>query len=219
MSSMKNLQFFIMMAAMLWGSALLAQTGNVGIGTTTPNPNTALDIKSLDKGLIIPQLPLTATTNKAPITGLQDVAADKGLLVYNTATANDVTPGFYYWDGVKWVRIATTSSEGTSTLVTAGANITVTGNGSTASPYIVSAVIPAATTTSLGTVQLAGDLSGTATAPVVADGAITAAKINQMSATTGQALVWNGTTWTPSTVAANNIYTSNGTITNQKRTV
>jgi hypothetical protein len=31
------------------------------------------------------------------------------LLVYNTATAgaapNNVTPGYYYWDGVKWLRL------------------------------------------------------------------------------------------------------------------
>ena len=32
------------------------------------------------------------------------------MLVYNTATVGDVTPGFYYWDGTQWVRLATGST-------------------------------------------------------------------------------------------------------------
>jgi len=54
----------------------------------------------------------------------------------------------YWWDGSQWV-----SSRG-------GA-----------------AATPPATTTALGTVQLAGDLAGTATAPVVANGAVTDSKV------------------------------------------
>jgi len=28
-------------------------------------------------------------------------------LVYNTASVNDVTPGFYYWDGSQWIKLTT----------------------------------------------------------------------------------------------------------------
>jgi len=47
------------------------------------------------------------------------------------------------------------------------------------------------TTLGFGTVATAG----------IADGAVTAAKLNQMSATSGQILAWNGTNWAPATDA------------------
>ncbi len=59
---------------------------NVGIGTTTPDPSSILEISSSDKGLLIPR---TDTLNIAnPATGL---------LIY---TESDST--FYYFDGIVW---------------------------------------------------------------------------------------------------------------------
>jgi hypothetical protein len=79
----------------------------VGIGTTNPDPGSVLDIKSTDKGILIPRVALTATNSQLPITP----AAVEGMMVYNTATAgtspNIVTPGFYFWDGTLWMRVAT----------------------------------------------------------------------------------------------------------------
>ncbi|RED22490.1 hypothetical protein BD847_3119 [Flavobacterium cutihirudinis] len=74
-----------------------AQTG---IGTVNPDNSAQLDITSNRRGLLIPRIALVKTTEQTPIT-----APAASLLVYNTANSNDVTPGFYYWDG-KWVRIA-----------------------------------------------------------------------------------------------------------------
>lgn len=95
----------------------------VGIGTTNPDPGSALDINSTDKGILIPRVALTATNSQLPITP----AAIEGMMVYNTATAgtspNIVTPGFYFWDGTMWVKVAT---GGTVTK-----DWTVTGNGDT----------------------------------------------------------------------------------------
>jgi hypothetical protein len=68
-----------------------------------------LDIKSADKGLLIPRVALTNTNSASPIT-----SPATSLLVYNTATTGDVTPGYYYWDGSKWVRFATIKGSGTA---------------------------------------------------------------------------------------------------------
>ena len=79
----------------------LAQN-NVGINddNSAPNASAMLDVFSANKGLLIPRIALTSTTAAAPVT-----SPETSLLIYNTATAGDVTPGYYYWSGSKWVRL------------------------------------------------------------------------------------------------------------------
>lgn len=79
----------------------------VGIGTTAPNADAQLDISSTNRGLLLPRVALTNTTNPAPLSA--DVA---GMVVYNTATTGDVTPGFYYNDGAIWVRLGSGGATG-----------------------------------------------------------------------------------------------------------
>lgn len=67
----------------------------VGIGTTAPDASSMLDIKSANAGLLIPRVSLTSTTD---ITTILNPATS--LLVYNTSSVSDVTPGFYYWESV-----------------------------------------------------------------------------------------------------------------------
>lgn len=73
---------------------------NVGINSTgnPPNPSAGLDIDFPDRGLLIPRVSLTNSSSFAPLS-----AHVAGMVVYNTATAGDVTPGFYYNDGLKWI--------------------------------------------------------------------------------------------------------------------
>ncbi|MEO0043078.1 MAG: hypothetical protein RL329_2526 [Bacteroidota bacterium] len=73
----------------------------LGNNPTTINADALLEIESTNKGLLLPRVALTNTTAFAPLT-----AHVAGMSVYNTATAGDVTPGNYYNDGSKWVRIA-----------------------------------------------------------------------------------------------------------------
>ncbi|MDY0088875.1 MAG: hypothetical protein RBR78_00760 [Flavobacteriaceae bacterium] len=79
----------------------------VGIGTTSPQA--ALDISSSDSGMLVPRVSLTSVLVAAPVQNPQGGALVVGTLVYNSATAgtvpNDVTPGYYYWNGTQWVRM------------------------------------------------------------------------------------------------------------------
>jgi hypothetical protein len=86
----------------LFSLSLTAQ--NVGINPTgvAPDASAMLDVSSTNKGVLIPRVALTLSTSSAPIT-----APATSLLVYNTATINDVSPGYYYWNGSSWMRFFT----------------------------------------------------------------------------------------------------------------
>ena len=73
---------------------------NVGINATGAQPNAAagLDVDFSNKGLLIPRVALISTSSFAPLS-----AHVAGMVIYNTATANDVLPGFYYDNGTKWI--------------------------------------------------------------------------------------------------------------------
>ena len=75
--------------------------GNVGIGNNNPDPSAILDLSNNNNvGLVVPKVALTQTTTAAPV-----VAPVTDLMVYNTATQNDVKPGYYFWDGTEWMRL------------------------------------------------------------------------------------------------------------------
>lgn len=89
-------------------------TAQVTIGSSqVPDQDALLDIKekednSSTKGLLLPRVELTSTTQSTPLS--RHVA---GMTVYNTSTVNDVTSGYYYNNGSKWVKLGT---EGTSVI-------------------------------------------------------------------------------------------------------
>ncbi|MFY0483962.1 beta strand repeat-containing protein, partial [Flavobacterium sp. PLA-1-15] len=79
--------------------------GQVGIGTTMPNPSSQLEVVASDRGVLIPRLPLTSTTDATTITN----GNVNSLLVFNTATVADIRPGYYYWLDNRWNRIVVSS--------------------------------------------------------------------------------------------------------------
>jgi len=100
---------FLLLVSLILSMQVIAQTG---IGTPTPNASAKLDVFSDTKGFLPPRVTLTSTNSFSPITGLSDASSlltAAGLLIYNTATAgtapNNVTPGFYYWNGTSWIRL------------------------------------------------------------------------------------------------------------------
>ncbi len=109
---MKRIYFLLGMV--LLGGTTYAQ---VGIGTPIPDPSTQLDVVASDKGIMIPRVALTSTTDVTTIANMASGSDKTSLLVFNTATAADVTPGYYYWDGTKWLRLLT-SDNNTETLTT-----------------------------------------------------------------------------------------------------
>jgi hypothetical protein len=87
-------QIFTFLAAVLLTATTYAQ---VGVGTTTPDASSVLDITSTTKGLLIPRmLAGDRTAIDTPATGL---------MVYQT----DGTAGFYYYNGSSWSEVAATS--------------------------------------------------------------------------------------------------------------
>jgi hypothetical protein len=92
--------FLTIIISLLGNSNCNAQ---VGIGTVLPEG--ALDVSSTNEGLLIPRVALSAT-NVATV--LSPTVSE---LVYNTFTSalgpNQVSPGFYYWNGTIWVPITT----------------------------------------------------------------------------------------------------------------
>lgn len=79
---------------------------NVGINddNSSPKASAMLDVYSTSKGMLIPRMALTSTSSASPVT-----TPETSLLVYNTVTISDVTPGYYYWNSSKWVRLKTSS--------------------------------------------------------------------------------------------------------------
>lgn len=102
--------------------ALLSQSNyaQVGIGTTTPDASSALDVTSTDSGMLVPRVSLVNVTNGA--TPVNTPATS--LLVYNTnaSIVGGSGEGFYYWDGSEWVRLATKPTTDWSITGNAGTN-------------------------------------------------------------------------------------------------
>ncbi len=94
-------QHLLLTTLLILGLGTMVHAQNTGIGTITPDPDAALEVSATDKGLLLPRIALTGTAAAAPLSGHKE-----GMTVYNTATAADVTPGYYYNDGTQWVRIA-----------------------------------------------------------------------------------------------------------------
>jgi hypothetical protein len=73
----------------------------VGIGISTPSPSSQLDIVATNKGILIPRIALTSTTDATTISN----GNINSLLVFNTQTVADIIPGYYYWYINKWIRL------------------------------------------------------------------------------------------------------------------
>ena len=89
---MRNLIYFLLFV--FSGSALSAQNVGINGDNSNPDPSAMLDVKSTDKGMLIPRMTQAQRTLIAsPATGL---------LVYQT----DGTDGFYFYNGTAWTALS-----------------------------------------------------------------------------------------------------------------
>lgn len=98
----------ILLSVMLFGATTI-MSAQTGIGTAQPNQSAQLDITSSDKGVLIPRIALSSATQQLQTT----VANETSLLIYNTATValEGLTPGYYYWDSNRWLRMIVENDE------------------------------------------------------------------------------------------------------------
>ncbi len=88
----------LLLIVLLTGNFIFAQ---VGIGTDMPNASTQLEIKSSNRGVLIPQIALTSITDQTTISA----GNLESLLVYNINTSATLTPGYYYWYQGSWSKL------------------------------------------------------------------------------------------------------------------
>jgi hypothetical protein len=119
--------YLLPLLGLLVTSLASAQTkikdGTVVGSSAQPQANSILELESTNKGLLLPRLQLISTTNFSPLT-----AHVAGMTVYNTNTSGSgvtaVSPGFYYNDGTKWVRVLNNFTETVTTLLDNGNSFT-----------------------------------------------------------------------------------------------
>uniref|UniRef100_UPI003341CEB7 hypothetical protein n=2 Tax=Parapedobacter pyrenivorans TaxID=1305674 RepID=UPI003341CEB7 len=70
-------------------------------GAVLPNKDALLELESTNKGLLHARVQLIRTDDAAPLSQHR-----AGMMVYNTATGNDVVPGIYYNNGNRWILVA-----------------------------------------------------------------------------------------------------------------
>jgi sugar lactone lactonase YvrE len=102
---MKKYFVLLTVAVVICGSKLSAQQVNISNNNPSQDPTAILEIKSTDKGILLPRI--TAAQRNA----ISQPA--KGLLVFQT----DGTAGFYYYDGNSWLSLtgsAVVNSNGVS---------------------------------------------------------------------------------------------------------
>lgn len=96
------IKHLIVLFVLLFSVRSMGQNVCISATGVAPEASAMLEVLSTTKGLLIPRVALTSTTLSAPIA----THPKDWLIVFNTNTAGDVTPGVYYWDITdKWVRM------------------------------------------------------------------------------------------------------------------
>jgi hypothetical protein len=187
--------FLSILLIMIISKEVKSQEG-VSINTdgTDPDASAILDVKATGKGLLIPRMDLAARNLiGTPATGL---------LIFQT----DATPGFYFYNGTSWEKIAAGSSLSASL---DNGKIFVGNISNTATGVDLSGD---ATINNAGTLTISNDAitnskildgavgntkiqDGAVTTSKIADNAVDGTKINLTGNANGDLMYYNGTDW------------------------
>lgn len=89
-------------------SVVTFSTAQVGVGTPLPNASAQMDIVASDKGVLIPRLNIADLNTAAPVS---EADIQTSLLAYNTNSVSGT--GYHYWNGSRWMRLATSTDMAT----------------------------------------------------------------------------------------------------------
>src|ERR1051326_2861327 len=168
---MKTGKFFFaafgMIAAFHFSSHMYAQNVGINPNGIAPNASAGLDVDFTNKGILIPRVSLSSTTDVTTI-----ASPANSLLVYNTNSAmTGGTVGYWYYDtGIPaWVQLLNGGSPGTAWLTLGNTGTTAGTNfiGTTDAKDLVFKT----SGTEWMRILSGGDVGIGATAPVTAEGA------------------------------------------------
>lgn len=108
----------ILIAFLSINSQIFAQ---VGIGTSTPNDNSLVDVSSTTKGFLPPRMTTTERNDLGTQLLITPDVNEKGMLVFDTTLTS-----YYYWDGAIWVGLDSSNYVDLTTMQTVGGEKTFT---------------------------------------------------------------------------------------------
>jgi hypothetical protein len=88
-----KLVLFLLFVFYSFGQAQVKISDNAN---TAIDPNSLLELESVNKGFLPPRVPIDSINGESPLTG----PVPAGMLVYSSA--GSVPDGYYLWDGIKW---------------------------------------------------------------------------------------------------------------------
>ena len=89
---------FFLVVLLSYSPILFSQV-KIGDNPKSINGDAMLEVESTNKGILLPRIALKSTTSSFPLKSFTP-----GMIVYNTSSSNDLTPGLYYCDGKKWIK-------------------------------------------------------------------------------------------------------------------
>ena len=186
-------------------SLILGNGANVGIGTSTPNTSSILELASTTGALLLPRL--TDVQRNA-------LTAAAGMLIYDTTT-----PALEYWNGSAWI-VLQNSTIGAALTRTNDTNVTLTLGGTPTTALLEATSITAGWTGELSlarggtnanlTASNGGIFYSTATAGAILAGTATANQIILSGASTTPS--WSSATYPSSTTVNQLLYSSSSNV-------
>ena len=96
---MKRLSILTALLIMLSINSVYSQNVGINEDGSTPDANAILDVKSTNKGILLPRVDLDDASTVAPLSG----TVTAGMIIYNEG--GNEPDGLYMWDGTVWIKL------------------------------------------------------------------------------------------------------------------